>query len=67
MKMIATNIIWDTDGEDVKLPKMVEIPKDVIPDDVDINEYVNSYAEEVEDWLSDTYGFCVYHFNLIIK
>lgn len=37
---------WDTDGEDVGLPKKVVIPAS-IPE------------EEVADYLSNEYGFCV--------
>lgn len=43
-----TNIEWDTDGEYIpELPTEVLVPKDWDDD-------------EVTDWLSDTYGFCVY-------
>ena len=64
MKIIAVDIDWDTDGEDVNLPREVEIPGEIIPEDADIDEYIEGYAEEVEDYLSDTYGFCVFGFNL---
>ena len=37
---------WDTDGENVELPKEILVPG-FISDD------------EVSDYLSDTYGFCV--------
>lgn len=45
----ATNIDWETDGDDKvkkELPKKVEIPKDVTED-------------TVADWLSDKYGWLV--------
>ena len=43
-----TNIEWDTDGEYIpELPTEVLVPKDWDDD-------------EVTNWLSDTYGFCVY-------
>ena len=49
--MKATNIKWDTDGEYVSgLPTEV-----VIPDNVD--------PEDVADWLSDTYGFCIFSYE----
>lgn len=64
MKLIAKNIEWDTDGEEADLPKEVVIPDGIMPDDEDVDEYLNGYAEEVEDWLSDTYGFCVFGFDL---
>lgn len=62
--IIATNIEWETDGEDVDLPEEVVIPENVIPNDVDVDEYINGYAEEVEDWLSDIYEFLVCGFIL---
>lgn len=60
----ATCIKWDTDGEKVDLPSEVVIPCAVIPEGVNIDEYINGYAEEVEDWLSNTYGYCVIGFVL---
>ena len=46
----AVDIKWDTDGEDIKdLPERVEIPFFV--DD-----------EEIADFLSDEYGYCVFGF-----
>lgn len=44
MRKVIVN--WDTDNEKVDLPKEVEIPAN-IPDD------------EVADYLSDNYGWCV--------
>lgn len=50
VSLIKTNIavvIWDTDGEEIDgLPSEVEVPDDIDDDDV-------------SDWLSDEYGFCV--------
>ena len=45
MKFRATDIEWDTDGEDVDLPS------------VDIVEADS--ADEVADALSDKHGFCI--------
>lgn len=44
--MIATNIIWDTDGEE-ELDLPVEI---IIPDGMD--------EDEIDDYLSDFTGYC---------
>lgn len=44
--MKATNIIWDTDGEDISLPSEIEIPEGMTDED------------EISDFLSDTTGFC---------
>ena len=37
---------WETDGEEVRLPSVVEVPDDISLDDV-------------ADWLSDEYGWLV--------
>ena len=50
----AVDIVWDTDGEDEKylgLPSRVEIPFFVDDD-------------EIADYLSDEYGYCVFGFNI---
>ncbi len=39
-------IDWDTDGEPVSLPSVVDVPGDIEP-------------EDVADWLSDKYGWLV--------
>lgn len=48
----AVNIEWDTDGEDIEyLPERVSIP--LFMDD-----------DEIADYLSDKYGFCVFRFDI---
>lgn len=42
---IVNNIKWDTDGEDVELPKCMVIPEEI--DD-----------EAIGDYISDKTGFC---------
>ena len=49
--MLITNISWDTDGELIK-----ELPTEVIVSDT-IDE------DEIADWLSDNWGFCVFSFS----
>ena len=46
--MKIKNITWETDGEEVDLPKEVDLPNGIEPDDDAINNY-----------LSDTYGWLV--------
>ena len=56
MKLLATNIKWDTDGDKEllkQLPKQVEIPSDIL------NEFIS-------DYLSDKYGFCHFGFGINI-
>ena len=49
--MKAINIKWDTDDQVVDLPTEVEIPK-------------GCFEEEVADYLSDEYGYCVFNFDI---
>lgn len=49
--MKVTNIIWDTDGNDVILPKEIEV-EDHLTD------------EEVAEYLSNKYGYLVDGFSL---
>ena len=49
--MLVSRIKWETDGNDVQLPKEVEVP-DGLDDD------------EVTDYLSDTYGWLVESFSV---
>lgn len=49
--LIATDIDWDIDNNKVDLPSMVKIPKG-------INE------EDVADYLSDEFGWCVNSFSI---
>ena len=55
-KRIATNIKWDTDGEEVDLPNQMVIP-DNVHDDVNA----------IGDYLSDETGFCHFGFGLVYE
>ena len=46
METITVEVNWETDGEVVSLPTIVEVPRDV--------DY-----EEISDWLSQKYGWLV--------
>lgn len=52
--MKAVNIVWDTDGENVKLPSEIELPFGMFDED------------EISDYISDETGFCHYGFELIV-
>jgi len=56
MNYYVTDIIWDTDDEDVDLPTEVIIPQGEIEDE-----------EEIADWLSDNYGWLVESFQYIME
>ena len=64
--MKITNIKWDTDG-DMKILK--SLPKEIdITDEFDVNDYEDDedqLLDDISDWLSDTYGYC--HFGFEIK
>ena len=50
----AYDIDWETDGQDVDLPDEVELPEDIDTDAIG----------EVEDYLSDEYGYLVNSFEI---
>lgn len=45
-KLIATNIIWDKDDDDVVLPETIKIPEGMEDED------------EISDYLSNQTGYC---------
>jgi|LakMenEpi03Aug12_release.lakeMendotaPanAssembly.Ray.scaffolds.fasta_scaffold6292772_1 hypothetical protein len=59
MKVHFYNIDWDTDNEDIVLPKELELT--VFEDDLDAD-----VSLEGADILSDITGFCVNSFNFEI-
>ena len=63
--MKVVKIKWDTDG-DMKILK--SLPKEIdITDEFDVNDYEDEeqLLDDISDWLSDTYGYC--HFGFEIK
>lgn len=63
LKLYASEIDWDTDGATVDLPSEVEIP---IP--VSMEYQLQEEDDSVlSDFLSDTFGWCVNSFNIIMK
>ena len=63
--MKVVKIKWDTDG-DMKMLK--SLPKEIdITDEFDVNDYEDEeqLLDDISDWLSDTYGYC--HFGFEIK
>ena len=64
--MKVVKIKWDTDGN-MKILK--SLPKEIdITDEFDINDYEDDedqLLDDVSNWLSDTYGYC--HFGFDIK
>lgn len=55
--VVYHNIVWDTDGAKVKLPKAVKIKK---------KHFDKDFIHEVQgaDILSDNYGWCVESFEI---
>ena len=56
MKYLATNIHYDTDGEDINLPESIEVD---VPDDNDVELF-----DFVSNEISNETGFCQFGFNL---
>lgn len=68
----AINIKWDTDGEEIDLPSEVEIPEMFIEKECDFckEDKINwsecdMNSQSVNNFLSDTYGWCVVDYILI--
>lgn len=66
----AINIKWDTDNEVVDLPSEVEIPEMIIHKECEYCkgyewEECDSNSQSVNNYLSDTYGWCVFDYQLI--
>ncbi|MCE6959617.1 hypothetical protein LAZ40_11215 [Cereibacter sphaeroides] len=55
MKVRIHDIDWDTEGEEVDLPKEVILDTD--------KEGIGDVAMEAADWLSDNHGWCVNGFS----
>lgn len=64
--MKVVKIKWDTD-DNMKILK--SLPKEIdITNEFDVNDYEDDedqLLDDISDWLSDTYGYC--HFGFEIK
>lgn len=60
-KIIVTSIQWDA-PKSTDLPKQIVI--DVNMDNVDLLEDINGCADNLSDYLSDTYEYCHEGFNV---
>ena len=63
-RIIVTNIKWDA-------PKGENLPKKVVIDIDENNEYlledIEYYADNLSDYLSDEYGYCHYGFKTRVE
>ena len=60
----VTNIVWDTDGENIDLPAEVDITFEELSDgDYSCDLSPDILRDRIADWLSDAYGFLVKSFN----
>lgn len=67
--MFAIDIVWDIDLEEgetyedarkkLNLPERVKLPERFVPDDGDVTGFQMEYYDDIENWLSDEYGFCI--------
>ena len=81
IKLVATNIEWDTedngvslDPRELNLPSEVEYPEQLSEEEAYAiaNHDSNSRLEmelldTAADWLSDTYGYCVFTYTPVVK
>jgi hypothetical protein len=61
MKYTATNIKWDSDGEDIDLPTELTID---IPNDVFVKMDGEEIDEFISDYITNEIGFCHMGFSL---
>lgn len=64
--MLIKNIRWDTDGNTealASLPTEVHTPPFLDRENTDLD----SYLDDVSDWLSDEYGWCHFGFEVVTK
>lgn len=54
MKVKFSNIVWDTDGEDVELPTEVTAQVD---DDLDLDENGADFLSDGYDWLVSSFDY----------
>ena len=61
MKIRVFNIVWDTDGDYIE-----DLPTEVIIDNPtdEMLDCVGGYDDEVADYLSDEYGWCIESFEM---
>lgn len=69
MKLIVSNIDWDTSGDDSLEP--VDLPSTVTIDDPmllpHLMENVDGEAENLAEWLTQKYGYCLRGFTTAFK
>lgn len=67
MILYVTNIEWDL--EDMETPEDFDLPTNLKIEnpDEELLEDINSCADNLCDWLSDKYGFCVKGFQTDIE
>lgn len=63
MKIIVSNIDWDWDGKNDGEPCPEHLPTELVIDDPELVpkllEDIDGYAENLAEYLSDTYEYCV--------
>lgn len=71
MKLIISDIDWDYDGKDNGEPCPDGLPSEVVVEDEDLLNAllvdVDGEAEEIAEYLSDTYGYCVCGFTTDVE
>lgn len=64
--MLIKNIKWDTDGD---MEALASLPTEVYtPPFLERGNYdLDSYLDDVSDWLSDEYGWCHFGFEAVTE
>lgn len=64
--MLIKNIKWDTDGD---MEALASLPTEVYaPPFLERENYdLDTYLDDVSDWLSDEYGWCHFGFEAVAE
>lgn len=64
--MLIKNIRWDTDGD---MEALASLPTEVYTPPFLSCEYtdLDSYLDDVSDWLSDEFGWCHFGFEAVTE
>lgn len=70
MKIKITNIDWDIDEDDLtyakeNLPSQTEI--EITSETKYLLEDIDGYADNLTEFLSDKYGYCLNHYNVEVE
>jgi len=62
---MKVEVKWETDGEKVDLPSVVDIPQEVVDEWKEEEYHAGDSDYTLTEYLSNTYGFLVNHMTIL--